>query len=50
MKKEEIDQILKELKNIEGDENRESFFQKHKYSLLLALVGGTAGRSFNFIS
>ena len=45
MNEKEINEILKELSsiNLEEEEPRKTFFQKHRNTIFLALIGGAAG-------
>ena len=45
MNEKEINEILKELSsiNLKEEEPRTTFFQKHRNTIILALIGGAAG-------
>ena len=45
MNEKEINEILKELSsiNLEEEEPTKTFFQKHRNTIILALLGGAAG-------
>ena len=49
MNEKEINEILKELSsiNFEEEEPRKTFFQKHRNTIILALIGGAAGEVQN---
>ena len=49
MNEKEINEILKELSsiNLKEEEPRTTFFQKHRNTIILALIGGAAGEVQN---